>query len=326
MDDLTLKKITPPTRRSVGFVWLALLILASFCAGGFVAHWNSEDTLRVRQKQEPAGSARHQREKRWNKLRQSLSARIRSFGGDAGVVIEDLQTGWRMVHHENRSYPAASIVKIPIMVACYQAAQEGRLNFDEPIALRASDKTPGSGQLDQLPNGTAVPVRQLIDLMITQSDNTAANALINRLGMEWLQNSFRRQGLSHTTLVRRMMDFSGRKKGIDNTTTPADIALILKRIYRSDKMNRRVSDECLQMLRRQKMHDRIPKKLPEGVVVAHKTGLERGVCHDAGIVSTPRGDYLIVVLTRHKAKWGAKPSKRLIADLARQVYDYEMSV
>ena len=79
------------------------------------------------------------------------------------------------------------------------------------------------------------------------------------------------------------------------------------------------------MLRRQKMHDRIPKKLPEGVVVAHKTGLERGVCHDAGIVSTPNGDYLIVVLTKHKAKWGAKPSKRLIADLARQVYDYEMA-
>ena len=72
------------------------------------------------------------------------------------------------------------------------------------------------------------------------------------------------------------------------------------------------------MLLRQKVNDRIPKKLPEDCPVAHKTGLERNVCHDAGIVFTQQGDFLICVLT--KSRGGARPVKNFISDLALVIY------
>ena len=72
---------------------------------------------------------------------------------------------------------------------------------------------------------------------------------------------------------------------------------------------------------RQKVNDRIPKKLPAGVTVAHKTGLENGLCHDAGIVYTDKGDFLICVLTKHKNK-SAREAKALIADISFAAYNY----
>lgn len=72
------------------------------------------------------------------------------------------------------------------------------------------------------------------------------------------------------------------------------------------------------------MRDRIPKRLPADTVVAHKTGLENGVCHDVGIVFTSGGDFLICVLTKHNEKTSLL-AKKLIIDIAKSVYDYCLS-
>ncbi|TBR19406.1 serine hydrolase, partial [bacterium] len=102
-----------------------------------------------------------------------------------------------------------------------------------------------------------------------------------------------------------------------------DMAKLLEDIYRGRVIDKSVSLKCLDILKRQKMRDRIPKYLPPDTVVAHKTGLENGVCHDAGIVFTPAGDFLICVLTRHTDKT-ARDAKYLIARIAKDAYDYEV--
>ena len=94
-------------------------------------------------------------------------------------------------------------------------------------------------------------------------------------------------------------------------------------MYNRTFVNAQVSGQCLALLKLQKVKDRIPRRLPENVVVAHKTGLERLVCHDAGIVFTPNGDFLICVLTKSKASY--KSSKEFIARIAAYTYHkYEM--
>jgi beta-lactamase class A len=118
-----------------------------------------------------------------------------------------------------------------------------------------------------------------------------------------------------------MMDFSDRKNGIENYTTARDISYILEKIYRGELINQKISKQCLELLQRQKMRDRIPARLPANTIVAHKTGLERGICHDAGIVFTPNGDFLICVLVKHKNKT-ARPAKKFIAQLAFLAYNY----
>jgi beta-lactamase class A len=254
----------------------------------------------------------------WQMLKEDLESKAQAFRGDAGIIIVDLNTGWRYSLNKDKLFPSASIVKIPIMAACFQAAYEGKLNLREQMVLRLSNKTPGSGLLKNYASGTAIPVEKLIEIMITQSDNTAANMLIERLGFDYLNAYFKKSGLEHTNLSRKMMDFKFRKHGVENYTCANDISSLLEKIYHRKFLSRQVSEKCLNMLLRQKVNDRIPKKLPDDCPVAHKTGLEKNVCHDAGIVFTQQGDFLICVLT--KSNCGTRQVKEFISNLALEIY------
>lgn len=263
-----------------------------------------------------------QRRAAWESLKQDLLREIQQFRGEAGIWVEDLGTGWSTGYQSKSSFPAASVVKIPILAACFSAAQEGRLRLGEKIALKGADKVLGSGLLKAQPNGSVWTVQQLMELMITQSDNTATNLLIQRLGFDALNRSFQQMGLAETRLSRKMMDFSKRKKGIENYTTARDIAVTLRKLYLRQMVSPEVSERCLDLLKRQTLNDRIPARLPPGTVVAHKTGLEKGICHDSGIVFTPAGDFLICVLTRSRNKT-SKPAKEFIAQIASHAHRYK---
>lgn len=257
----------------------------------------------------------------WEHLRRRVERNYSGFRGTAGIVVEDLSTGWEITINRGSMFPAASLVKIPIMAGCYMAVEEGSLSLTEEIRLDAQDKTAGSGVLKAQPSGSVYTVEKLIELMIAESDNTATNLLIDRVGAGRLNAFFHRQGLTATSLRRKMMDFSGRRRGVENYTSAGDIARLLERMYRGKFINAKVSRRCIDTLLRQKMKDRIPKKLPKDTPIAHKTGLERFVCHDAGVVFAPEGDFLICVLTKSRSKGGYRAMKDFIARIAVAVYD-----
>ncbi|MFA5144280.1 MAG: serine hydrolase [Candidatus Omnitrophota bacterium] len=257
----------------------------------------------------------------WARLKEDVTKMAGQYKGDVALVIKDLGTGARIEINENMEIPSASLVKIPIMLAVFSEAKAGRITLNDAIELRQSDKTDGSGVLKNALTGPSYKIEALVSLMITQSDNTAANMLINRLGMDELNQSFKKFGLKHTNLSRRMMDFKSRKYGIENYTTAADMAHILEELYRGSFISKGISNSCLEYLSEQKINDRIPKKLPSGVTVAHKTGLENGVCHDVGIVYTDKGNFIICALIKHRSST-ARQAKRLIAYLSLSVYNY----
>jgi beta-lactamase class A len=260
-----------------------------------------------------------QKRQSWLALSQVIQKETSSFPGYAGLIIKDLDNNWRIRLNQDQMFPSASLVKIPIMAACFNAASQGKLDLAEVVVLRGADKAGGSGRLKSMPAGSSWTVEQLIGLMVTQSDNTAANILIDRLGFDYLNGYFKQIGLTHTNLSRKMMDFRYRGQGVENYTTAADITHVLELIYQRRFPDPRVSEQCLALLKSQKVNDRIPAKLPPDVVVAHKTGLERFVCHDAGIVFTRQGDYLICVLTRSKGSF--RQAKEFIARIAAHTYN-----
>jgi len=263
-----------------------------------------------------------QKKAAWDALERTVAREAAKFKGSIGIVIKDLDTGWTIAVNQNKLFPSASLVKIPIMASYFYAEQENKIALTQRMVLRNRNKTPGSGTLKCLPDGTAFQISDLIERMIVESDNTAANMLIDRVGFDYLNWSFKRMGLDNTNLVRKMMDFKKRKKGVENYTTAVDLSKILEDMYDGRFIGRSVSAQCLGILRKQKIRDRIPALLPSYTDVAHKTGLENGVCHDAGIVFTPQGDYLICVLTRHYNKT-ARPVKKVISRMALEVYNYK---
>jgi len=264
--------------------------------------------------QETAGGPPPQK---WQELETNIQRVLRDFQGEIGFIIKDLQSGRAIVHDADRRFPSASMVKVPIMAACYKAAEEGRISLQDVLKLARRDKVRGSGSLRAAPSGTPVTVEKLIDLMITDSDNTAANMLIDLLGFDYLTQTFKDFGLERTNLSRKMMDFQSRARGVENYTTPREMASVLEKIYRRTCVSPQASDECLEFLKKQKVNNRIPRYLPRKVTVAHKTGLEHKVCHDAGIVYTGHGDVLISAFT--EGDTGAIIAERMIARVSAYV-------
>ncbi len=262
------------------------------------------------------------RENAWQGLKKDLEKKVARFNGTVGLVIKDLDTGREIDFNKDASIPSASLVKIPIMLSCYYAAQDGKINLNDPVRLRYADRVEGSKVLGNKPVGSVFTVEQLLHPMITQSDNAAANLLIEYVGFDTLNAYFKKMGLRDTNLARKMMDFKERREGEENYTTAADMADLLEDLYRKKFLSNEISDKCLDLLGEQKINDRIPKKLPkDGTFIAHKTGLERHICHDVGIVFTNNGDFLICVLVKHQNRF-AISAKRLISDIALSAYNY----
>lgn len=287
-------------------ITLTFLLAALFLTAGIFLH--------VRYQRELA-----RRKACWQKLKDSIEAEAGLFKAKSGIVIKDLRFGWEIKHNADEVFASASLVKIPVMAAVFKAASEGEVSLQQQVVLTNGHKTSGSGVLKEKPAGTRLSVEELMRLMITESDNTAANIMIDLLGFDYCNDFFKKEGLGKTNLVRKMMDFASRKNGIENYTTASDMAAILEKMYFGKLINPSVSRKCLWFLKMQKIRDRIPARLPEETVVAHKTGLEYAICHDVGIVFAAKGDFLICVLTKGSRK--ARPAKRFISRIAQHAYN-----
>jgi len=262
---------------------------------------------------------RGKQRKKWTELEHVCIEKAEAFPGTPAIFIKDLKTGWSIRHNEELDVPSASIVKVPIMVSCFLASDEGIIDLDKKITLKSRDKVGGSGLLKNEPGGKKFAVKTLMKLSVTKSDNTASNMLIDLLGLDYLNESFKELGLNNTNISRKMMHMKKRDRGIENYTTATDMALILEELYRGRIGSGDISSKCLELLKQQTINTRIPRNLPADIPVAHKTGLEKGVCHDAGIVYTPTGDFIICILIKHKDK-SSRRSKNFIADIAYVVY------
>ena len=258
----------------------------------------------------------------WAQLERSLKDRVSAFNGTVGIVVEDLDSEWEISFNKDTLLPSASLVKVPIMLACFSAAQDGKMSLSDTISLKVSDKVAGSKALGNEKPGSVFTVEQLLSPMIAQSDNSAANILIDYVGFDTLNDYFRKMGLKDTNISRKMLDFEERSEGIENYTTAQDMAGIMENLYHGNFLNKDISERCLLILGRQKINDRIPRRLPkDGTFIAHKTGLERHICHDVGIVFTRKGNFLICVLVKHDDRY-AQSAKKLIADIALLTYNF----
>ena len=294
---------------------LIIGIVIPLAAGGIFSYKACSDAVRKHVHVVEA------RKSSWALLNEHVRRSVKGYKGDAAIVIKNFDTNWQIEQNKDMVIPSASLVKIPIMMAYFSAAKDGRISLNESVELKTSDKADGSGLLKNALAGSSYKIEDLISLMITQSDNTAANMLINKFGIDDLNRYFAKLGLKHTNLSRRMMDFRSRKGGVENYTTAADMAYLMEELYRGRFLDKETSNKCLELLAEQKINDRIPRKLPPDTTVAHKTGLENGVCHDVGIVYTGKGAFLICVLTKHEYTT-ARPTKRLISLLALLTYNY----
>ena len=256
----------------------------------------------------------------WLSLVKAVNSRTSRFVGTVGYVIKDFNSGQVAENNADLAFPSASLIKLPILCAAFQAVEEGRISLSAPITLQRRDRKGGSGTLKFSPVGTVFTNRELIEAMIDSSDNTAADLIVRQLGYDYLQKTFIALGLQDTVIRPDGFKLTSRRVHEDNITSPRDMAYLLEKIYKRELVSPVASEQMLDILKHQHLRDRLPRFLPTGWGIAHKTGLLRRACHDVGIVFSPKGDYMICVLTSHDMTY--KMAKRFIATVGRITFDY----
>ena len=240
--------------------------------------------------------------------------------GEYALLIKDLS----FPHEEvavniHEKFAAASLIKVPILAAAMQAVREGKLSLQQMVVIQRDEVVGGSGVIKKRKFPVTLSFQELCEIMIMYSDNTAANKVIEMVGFEYINAFFNELQLKETVLQRKIMDFSQREQGVENYMSAYDIMLLLEKMYYGTLINQEASELMLSFLKKQQVNDRLPLYLPEDIVVAHKTGLERGVVHDAGIVFAPGGDYLICMLTKGVKEY--TQAKKTIAEVSLLTYN-----
>jgi len=181
-------------------------------------------------------------------------------------------------------FPAASLAKVPILVELARQVEFGPLAWDTRYTVPANARVTSDGVVADLSTELRPTLRDLAHLMITISDNTASNVLLDLVGMETVNETMHQLGLFDTRIERHFIDFAARKAGKENWTTAGDMALLLS-LFCADVLPGR--NEMLTMLLRQNDNTSVPAYWNEGVPYAHKTGELVGILHDAGILYPP---------------------------------------
>jgi len=233
----------------------------------------------------------------WQKLQTSIEQVDQHLYGVMGVAIEDFTTGDHFFLHEDEVFAQASSIKITVLANLYLQAQQGKLKLTDLYTVQSSDLVPDSDIMNGLtPGVTRVTLRDLATMVMAVSDNSAANVLIDRVGIENVNAMLDSLGLTHTRLRRKMMDLEAAKQGRENISTPREMMMLLDAIYRGKLLNKEMTADFLRVFSTNHPSF-IPRDLPPDLKVADKEGELEAVRNDSGIVFVEGRPYVICVMT-----------------------------
>jgi beta-lactamase class A len=235
----------------------------------------------------------------------------------ATLYAADLDSGEYLDMGGTKAVPAASTIKLPILLALFQDVDQGKVRLEERLTMTKALVASGSGDMQFQPVGTTFTLLDTATRMIVISDNTATNMILERLGGKDVVNQrFQEWGLQATVVRNLLPDLKG-----TNTTSAADLVHTLALIERGETLSRRSRDWVLHILRSTENRSLLPAGLGPGAVIGHKTGDIGFIIGDAGMVDTATGQrYLISIFVQ--SAYNDPQAVQLLQELSRKSYQY----
>jgi beta-lactamase class A len=262
----------------------------------------------------------------WQKLTAAIEARAAASEGVVAVGILDLTDGCRYALRGEQVFAVASTIKLTIAAELFRQADAGALSLAQPVSLHPQDVIAGSPILSGLlgPRAASLPLRplslrELAVYMIATSDNTATNALIDRLGMPAVNALSARLGLLQTRLRRRMLDGEAVKKGEENTATAAELVTLLAKLWGPGLLSLGSRRDLVHILSVPK-DSPFSRGLPDELPLASKPGSLDGVRAEAGIVLLPGRPFVLSAIVAFAPDGAA--AERTLAEIARVAHGY----
>jgi len=236
---------------------------------------------------------------------------LNGSNGTYAVAVKNLKTNESYYFNEKKEFDSASLYKIWVLAETKRQVNNGQIKEDEVLSediVSLNKKFDIASDSAELTEGTAtLSVRDAMRQMITISHNYAALLLTEKVGLSKVSAFAKQNGFEDTS-------FDGAPK-----TTAFDVALFFEKIYKGEIVDKKSSSEMLTLFKNQKLNDKLPKYLPQGIDLAHKTGEISSFSHDGGIVFGKKSDYVIVILSR--TDYPPLAEER-IAKISKSVFDY----
>jgi beta-lactamase class A len=244
-------------------------------------------------------------------LQSRVNGKISGFPGTVTLYAKNLRTGSTLGVEGEQPVRTASTIKLAIMTECFAEAAEGKVKLSEPIRLRASEKVSGSGILQEFSDDISLPLRDIVDLMIVLSDNTATNLILDRIGGNAVNERMATLGLTQTRVMRKILgDGSKLKSEVSGVTqqgakpenkkwgigrsSPREMVSLLERLYRGELVSKTASDEMLDILKRQRDRNGIGRDMKD-ITIASKSGALEHLRSDVGIIYSKNGPVAMAI-------------------------------
>ena len=269
-------------------------------------------------------------------LEERIEAELKSYDGTMGLYIDDLK-GNIITRFPDEKFETASTIKVYILAALFDAIGQGKASLHDMLTCEERFWIDGSGILGSLEVGTTLSVKNVATLMIIVSDNIATNMLIDYLGIDNINACIQKLGCKDTVL-HNVLDFA--KYHQLGTTTPRDYASMFVRIQNRTLISPEASEQMWQILSQQHYNSMLVKSLPQFYVdpdnydeqlfwFASKSGSMNACRNDGGIITTPYGSYVIVMLNKDfsdKQYYPEHPATVFGSRVSRLIFDQYLTL
>jgi beta-lactamase class A len=265
-------------------------------------------------------------------LEARLAPLAKAHQGKVAIAVKHLSTGETFFLNADQPMPTASLIKFPVMIEVYQQVANGQIKFTDEVTLRSEDKVPGSGVLtNNFSDGVTFPLRDAMRLMISVSDNTATNLVLDKIGIGATAKRMEEWGYKSTKIhsksfKRETSVFPERSKQFGlGSTSAREMVSLFEKLHQGKLVSESASKEMIDILKKCDDKEKFPRFLPEDVAVAHKSGSVSDARTDAGLLYFKQGPIALCVMTAENKdqRWVADNAGNLLcAKVAKEVYDY----
>lgn len=227
-------------------------------------------------------------------IKKYLETRI----GTYAFFFEDLESGFCYGYNENVQMTSAGCMKLPIAVSAIKYVEDGKGSFLDKVTINEDDKVYGTGIIHEF-NNREYTFFELLVAMLIQSDNTAANKLMDIIGMDTINYDIQNQGLRNTKLNRKTADERAVSSGTENITSALDLSKIWSNLYNSSYLSKKNSQMLIDILQRQQIKNKLALYIPDDLKyeISSKTGDKRGVENDTALLHLQKGSFDFTVLS-----------------------------
>lgn len=220
-------------------------------------------------------------------MEEKVIKKLEKINGDVSFYYKNLISKEIIKYNDEKQMLAASIIKLPILIECFNQINKGIISNDDIFITKNKEKVPSCGALNYMRENLKVTLEDLYTLMIILSDNYATNMLIDKLGIYNINKTINEIGLKNTILNRKMFDEEKSLLGLENYTSARDMAYLLEKMYNKELIDEKSSEEMISILKNQRLNGKIPffiQSIRPKIQIAHKTGEDTNITHDVGIV------------------------------------------